>query len=431
MSRYTHYFLLVLFLFAASLNACKESPNTTDSKPVAAGPNAKIEILAADFKAQSGDFEKLGEGENALINAPEDAGWLSYEIIVSEAGRYQVEIEAKASGDDLPELWVEDHIDNTDGRTYNITSTMPFKSATSEFQILSKDGSPLNAGKHQIKLHVGEGSAQIKSINFTLLRPHQLTPTIMEQVTDGDTWEVVWADEFEVNGLPDSTKWTYDLGNWGWGNNEPQYYTEGRLENSRIEDGNLIIEAIRNDQGHDWTSARLTTRGKVSFVYGKIEFRAKIPVERGNWAAGWTLGDDYRDERSWPYCGEIDILETVGFEINDSTGDGSAHASVHCGAYYFKLGNQPTAVLPVDNMEEAFHTYAVEWTPAGIDGFVDGKKYFSYTDTSNDLAWPFSKAQNIILNLAMGGGWGGAQGIDPAIQKQQFIIDYVRVYARK
>ncbi|MEL7533930.1 MAG: family 16 glycosylhydrolase, partial [Bacteroidota bacterium] len=406
-------------------NAKKEVVETPPPTPAA------LNIAAASFADQSGDFEKLGEGDQAVVIAPMGAGWISFEINVPEAGRYRCDVIAQANGDSLPTLWVEDHVDNKDGRTYNITSGMSFAQGGADFQTLSKDGSPLNAGIHQIKLHVGEGIAKVKAINFTLLKSHQLTPKIMTQETAGQNWEVVWADEFEVDGLPDSTKWTYDIGDWGWGNNEPQYYTVGRSENARIENGNLIIEAIRNDMGHEWTSARLTTRGKVSFVYGKIEFRAKVPAERGNWAAGWTLGDDYRDELSWPYCGEIDILESVGYEMNDTTGDGVAHASVHCGKYYFKLGNQPTAILPVQNMEEEFHTYAVEWTPEGIDGFVDDQKYFSYNDTDGDLAWPFGKAQNIILNLAMGGGWGGLKGIDPAIERQKFIIDYVRVYARK
>ena len=230
--------------------------------------------------------------------------------------------------------------------------------------------------------------------------------------------------------MPDTSKWNYDIGDWGWGNNELQYYTENRAENARLVDGNLIIEAIKDQEG-DWTSARLTTRGKVSFLYGRIEFRAKVPLHRGNWAAGWTLGDEYVDEKSWPYCGEIDILESVGYEINDTTGDGTAHASAHCGAYYFKLGNQPTGILEVENMNNDFHIYAVDWTPNGIVASVDGHPYFTYDDISTDLSWPFNKPQNIILNLAMGGGWGGLKGMDESVKSQQFIVDYVRVYKRK
>jgi beta-glucanase (GH16 family) len=280
-----------------------------------------------------------------------------------------------------------------------------------------------------MKFHFDQ-AMQVDWIKFKLLKPQDKTPVTLTQKTTGDNWEVVWSDEFDGTTI-DATKWTYDVGNWGWGNNELQYYTANRTENARIENGHLIIEARKNDQGEPWTSARLTTRGKVSFLYGKIEFRAKVPVERGNWAAGWTLGDEYVDELSWPYCGEIDILESVGYEMNDVTGNGIAHASAHSRAYYFKLGNQPTATIPVENMNEQFHTYAVEWTPDGIDILVDGQPYFNYSDTSTALTWPFNKPQNIILNLAMGGGWGGAQGMDESINSQKMIIDYVRVYERK
>ena len=141
-----------------------------------------------------------------------------------------------------------------------------------------------------------------------------------------------------------------------------------------------------------------------------------------------AIGQLAEQKLSWPYCGEIDILESVGYEMDDETGDGIAHASAHCGAYYFKLGNQPTGIIPVANMYEEFHTYAVEWTPEKIEAFVDGISYFVYNDTSSELAWPFSKPQNIILNLAMGGGWGGAQGMDESVTSQKMVVDYVRVY---
>jgi beta-glucanase (GH16 family) len=179
--------------------------------------------------------------------------------------------------------------------------------------------------------------------------------------------------------------------------------------------------------GEEWTSARITTRGKTSFLYGRIEFKAKVPAEKGNWAAGWTLGDTYVDELSWPYCGEIDILESVGYEMDDETGNGIAHASVHSKAYYFKIGNQKSFTTEVENMDDEFHIYAVEWTPNEILGFVDDVEYFKYVNPGTEDAWPFDQPQNIILNLAMGGGWGGAQGMDETVTSQKMIIDYVRV----
>lgn len=264
-------------------------------------------------------------------------------------------------------------------------------------------------------------------VKFELMKIHERSPKTMTQSTKGENWELVWADEFDGEHV-DTTKWTYDIGNWGWGNGEEQYYTENRIENTRLENGNLIIEARRNDMGEAWTSARLTTRGKVSFLYGKIELRAKVSQYRGNWSAGWTLGDEYVDELSWPFCGEIDILESVGYEMNDRNGNGIAHASAHSGAYYFKLGNQPAGIIDVENMNNMFHTYAVEWTPEEIRAYVDDNLYFTYNDTTSELSWPFNKPQNLILNLAMGGGWGGYYGIDENVNSQKMIVDYVRVY---
>jgi beta-glucanase (GH16 family) len=244
---------------------------------------------------------------------------------------------------------------------------------------------------------------------------------------DGEIPRLVWADEFNRDEI-DTSLWTFDIGNWGWGNNELQYYTDNRKENARIEDGMLVIEARKDDMGQPWTSARMTTRGKISFQYGKIELRAQVPREKGNWAAGWTLGDDYVDELSWPYCGEIDILESVGYEVDNQSGDGIAHSTVHTPAYYFKINNQISSVKPVKNIAGEFHTYSVIWTPTEIRGLVDGEEYYLYDKNANEREWPFNKPQNIILNLAMGGGWGGAQGMDTTVTSQKFVIDYVRIY---
>ena len=383
------------------------------------------ELLSVDLSAN-----KASEGnvriEDGMIHT-DGKGWMEYEVDIPESGRYRVIVSGETLSDSSM-VWVEDHVHNKDNRTYNITSSMYLPKK--EGKTVVKEGSPLREGTHSIRLHL-EGKMKVDGLEFELMRLHEETPETLTQNMEGDEWELVWSDEFEGTGIPDTSKWTFDVGNWGWGNGELQYYTVARPENARLEDGNLIIEARKNDMGQPWTSARLTTRGKVSFIYGKIEFRAKVPAEKGNWAAGWTLGDDYVDELSWPYCGEIDILESVGYEMDNETGNGIAHASAHCGAYYFKLGNQPTGTIEVENMQDAYHTYSVEWTPEYITAFVDDEPYFTYDDNSSELSWPFSKAQNLILNLAMGGGWGGLMGMDPTVNTQKMVVDYVRVYQKK
>uniref|UniRef100_UPI004048CFB9 family 16 glycosylhydrolase n=1 Tax=Roseivirga sp. TaxID=1964215 RepID=UPI004048CFB9 len=289
--------------------------------------NADIVVEAEDFVTSSGEVQKLENGVSSQGNS-----WISFDVAVKEVARYKVEISMMGEG----QVWLEDYAENPDGRTYNITGN--FKGSDLEqFVTVTKEGSPLNIGTHKMRLHLEGNGIQVDKIEFTKMIDHQMTPQTLTQSTTGDNWELVWSDEFEGEGLPDTTKWIYDVGNWGWGNNEPQYYTALRTENARLENGNLIIEARKNDMGQEWTSARLTTRGKTSFLYGKIEFRGKAPAKDGTWAAGWLLGDAYRDELSWPYCGEIDVLECVGSEIDDLTGNGINHASCHTRTYYFSL----------------------------------------------------------------------------------------------
>lgn len=419
-NRYILILSLALFAIACESEVKVEKTETTSEEKT--DPDS---IVVALYSPVSSEGEV--NYENQRLKATGET-WSEYEIEVPFDGRYRVEIAGK-SFSDTSVVWIEDHVHNKDDRTYNITSSIHFIKA-SESSTVGKDGSPMRAGMHSIRLHT-KGNLELTGLRFDLLRKHEITPVVMTQNMEGDDWELVWSDEFEGTGLPDTTKWTFDVGNWGWGNGELQYYTVKRAENARLEDGNLIIEAHKNDMDNPWTSARLTTRGKTSFVYGKIEFRAKVPAEKGNWAAGWTLGDEYVDEFSWPYCGEIDILESVGYEMDNATGNGIAHASAHCGAYYFKLGNQPTGTIEVENMEEAFHTYSVVWTSDYIEAFVDDQSYFKYDDNSSELSWPFSKPQNLILNLAMGGGWGGLMGMDESVSKQRMVIDYVRVYQKK
>ncbi|MFT6441000.1 MAG: beta-glucanase (GH16 family), partial [Salibacteraceae bacterium] len=324
------------------------------------------------------------------------------------------------------EIWIEDYVENQDQREYNISGSLKIAQNSSS----STEGSPLASGEHSMQVHKSI-NFQVDSLVLELIQTNQDTKDTLIQSTQGEKWELVWSDEFESAGLPDTAKWSYNIGNWGWGNNELQYYTSDKLENAKIEDGNLVITAIKDLKDSTWTSARLTTKGKVAFKYGKIEFRAKVPVARGTWAAGWLLGDAYRDEISWPYCGEIDVLECVGYEINDTTEKGINHATCHTRAYYFKQNNQIGSEIEMDSMHSKFHTYSVEWYPNEIKGFVDGIHYYTYDKNANDQEWPFHQSQNIILNLAIGGGWGGLKGVDQAMISQQYTIDYVRVFEKR
>jgi beta-glucanase (GH16 family) len=229
----------------------------------------------------------------------------------------------------------------------------------------------------------------------------------------------IWQDEFDSPGLPHSGRWDYEVGLIR--NNERQYYTRDRPANARVEDGMLVIEAQREPyQGASYTSASLTSRS--SWTYGRIEVRAKLPKGRGTWPAIWMLGTNIRDV-GWPTCGEIDIMEHVGFD------PGRIHANIHTKAYNHVQGTNKGNTRLISGPDEGFHVYSTVWTPGQIEVFVDGQRYFTFAkEPGGDAVWPFDKPQYLILNLAIGGSWGGQQGIDDSAFPTRFVIDYVRVY---
>lgn len=347
-----------------------------------------------------------------------------FAVDIPVTGAYRVEV--FAAGDGL--IHLEDYIHNTDDRTYNITAAIPIRSLRQPV-VAVKDGSPLAAGRHDMRVVTTDGTVIVQSIRFTLIQKRDRTPYTLKQNLEGDHWVLVWSDEFEKDGLPDPAIWTYDVGNWGWGNNEPEYYTTNRLENAHCENGRLIVEARKDLPDGGWSSARLTTAGRVSFLYGRIEFRARTTAGDGNWAAVWMLGDSFRDEKSWPDCGEVDILELVGRDIDDVTGDGMTHFACHTRAYYFKQNNQIDAWGKVKNMTGMFHTYALEWTPEAMKIFYDGELAYTYDKTGDELSYPFNQPQNLIVNMAMGGAMGGV--IDPHLTSERLELEYIRVYGRQ
>jgi len=415
----------IFYIFIAGLLAsCQNTPGEDKESTTRPVNVTRLNLLPG----QQSDLHQAQITADSTAKIEAD-GWLSYELTVPVAGRYRALI--VASSPDSGQIWLEDYINNPDDRQYNITGYQAVPDGASDSQEILVDGIPLNEGIHPIKIHARKGRLNLHSIRLQLLKKHRVTPTVLEQkmALEG-TWDLVWSEEFDYTGHPDTNKWLYNIGDWGWGNNELQYYTEQELRNAEVKDGYLTIRALKDSITGQWTSARLTTQGKVAFRYGKIEFRAKVPVGRGVWAAGWTLGDRYRDELSWPYCGEIDVLECVGYEIDDATGDGQNHASCHTPKYYFKKGNQITGQIPVSNMHETWHNYTVEWYPDVIYASLDGERYFTYNHNKDSLEWPFHQAQNIILNLAVGGGWGGAQGLDSSYTRHDYQLDYVRVYQK-
>ena len=237
--------------------------------------------------------------------------------------------------------------------------------------------------------------------------------------------KLVWADEFDKDGLPDAKKWGYDVGGNGWGNNELQFYTKERAENARIEGGNLIIEARKESyQGRNYTSARLLTASTQTWTYGRMEVRAKLPAGLGTWPAIWMLGSNI-SSAGWPLCGEIDIMEHVGYD------EGIIHGTLHSDAYNHVKGTQKEGKTPLKTATSAFHLYAIDWTNNQVDFYVDEVKYYSVSARDvggTQQQWPFTQPFFMILNLAVGGNWGGLKGVDETIWPRRMEIDYVRVY---
>ena len=240
-------------------------------------------------------------------------------------------------------------------------------------------------------------------------------------------YELTWNDEFDQDdgSMPDVSKWRFENKPAGWVNNELQTYVAGGARNgvktAWVEDGALNIRAIR--EGKDIISARMYSQ--KSWTYGYMEAAIWLPQGKGTWPAFWMMPDDF--SRGWPGCGEIDIMEEVGYHANYTS------SSIHCMRYYHSIGTQKTHEQYTAGAESGYHVYALEWTADALMFYVDGKKHFTFSNdqAGNDDTWPFNKDFYIILNLAWGGDWGGSQGVDANALPCTMKVDYVRVFKKK
>ena len=243
---------------------------------------------------------------------------------------------------------------------------------------------------------------------------HRFTSTKPSQDASYTYNDLVWEDDFNTDGAPDATNWTYDLGDGGWGNGEVQTYTNS-AENAKVLDGSLIITAKADGSG-GYTSARLKSQGLRKFTYGRIEVRAKLPASAGTWPAIWMLGSNFTTV-DWPTCGEIDIMEQTG--ANKDTTLGTLHwynTTANGNASY----GETTAVADASS---DFHLYTVEWSDTSIKIYLDDVNFFQM---ANDSTLPFNADFFMILNIAMGGTLGG--DIDPSFTEDTMEIDYVKVF---
>jgi len=249
-------------------------------------------------------------------------------------------------------------------------------------------------------------------------------PDTDSEIPDG--YQLVWSDEFNYTGLPDVSKWSYDIGGSGWGNNEAQYYTGSSLKNAEVKGGYLYINAIKEDfEGKKYTSARLVTRTKGDWTYGRVEVKAKLPDGIGMWPAIWMLPTDWV-YGGWPDSGEIDIMESLGYIPY------YVAATIQTKSYNFIQGTHKTAIFGVPDCYSEFHKYILEWEAGEMRIYVDSQLYLTFKNQVTGFeVWPFDKQFHLILNVAVGGTFGGVQGIDDSIFPRSMVIDYVRVYQKK
>ena len=225
---------------------------------------------------------------------------------------------------------------------------------------------------------------------------------------------LVWSDEFNTDGTPDQTKWSFDIGAGGWGNSELEFYTS-RSTNAIVSNGTLKIVARKESyNGSDYTSARIISKNKFAFTYGRVEVKAKLPSSAGTWPAIWMLGSNI-DVATWPSCGEIDIMEQKGSELNKIYG--TIHYPGHFG------GGGVGSTTTISGASTDFHIYALDWSPTTIKMYVDNQLFFSF---ANSTSVPFNHDFFCILNLAMGGTFGGT--VSSAFTSDVMEVDYIRVY---
>ncbi|MBO4965584.1 MAG: family 16 glycosylhydrolase [Muribaculaceae bacterium] len=368
--------ILSLFILSLTLTAC--GGNSDDPSPA---PDAQITL-----SAKSLDFDSQGGSASVTVNASTEwdaqtnDSWISLKNIGSLEREGRIDI----------------NVENNSSRNSRTGTVIVICGTARETITINQKG-------------------------FT---PAPTDPSI--EVPEG--YELVWADEF--NGSALSSDWTHEVQNSGWVNNELQNYVNGSFDGkpvTEVSDGTLKIHCFKASNGKVY-SGRIYAKVNQGWKYGIFEARIKLPVGKGTWPAWWMMpaNNDF-NALPWPKCGEIDIMEEVGYHPNYTS------SSIHCEAYNHVKGTQKTAERLTAGAQTDFHNYRLEWTEDYIRTYIDGKLLLSFTNDKkgNIDTWPFTRAFYPILNLAWGGSWGGAQGIDESCLPATMEVEYVRIFQKK
>ncbi len=429
---------------AMVLAALLLEPTFASAKPKIEAHTKAINIGGDNFVSIYGDkFESdkkyISGGEinkiDKILGAQDEQAFKTY-----REGDFNLKIPLKNGKYDIEFLFAEPNETQIDKRIFDVIVENQVRIKNLDI-LKSRDGRPHSALTRTINnVDINDG---VLNIGFNPIKGEPLLNGIIIRPKNQDknkNWKLIWSDEFNEKNI-NKKDWGFEIWPSGKVNNEAQEYTDNP-QNARIENGQLIIEAHKN--GDKYNSARLFTKPIHDLTYGKIEVRAKLPVSGGTWPAIWMLpADPYYYATNckpptewqgagncdaWPNSGEIDIMEHVG------NGRGIVHGTVHSRAYYWVNWQQRKGSVQLDDLENAYHVYAMEWDKKNIKLFVDDSLYFHYIkeDHADWHSWPFDKPFRLIINLAIGGMWGAADGgIDDTKLPQQFKIDYVRYYKHK
>lgn len=387
---------------------------------------------------------QLRNGSDALstLNLPGTGGWQEWVTVSStpvliEAGDYTFRLFVQSGGFNLNwwQMVLTTPVDtDKPSKPVVVSSTSTIHDVNIEWEASTDPTSQVGGYKIYLEEELFAITTDL-SVSLSKLAPDKTfyfslmafdiagnhsEPEMITIATEALSWDILWYEDFSVNGAPNTNHWNYQTGGGGWGNNEVQYYTNG--ENVVIEDGVLIIEARKEQRGtNTFTSTRMNTAGKVDILYGRIEVRAKLPRTGGTWPAIWMMPTDGA-YGGWPNSGEIDIMEHTG---NDY---GHVFGTIHTGAYNHILGTQSGGGIDMDNVTDEFHTYTLEWYPTHMDWYIDDVHIFNFENEYKTSAeWPFDKHFHLLLNIAIGGNLGGTVDMN-GVWPQQMIVDYIKVY---